>query len=138
MAWYISSLLKNRVEIRSASDIESDEFNDLIVIEKKIKELHQDGIISDQEMLLLKYVEDGKPLVNYKNGFGKNRISLARDFEKLCEKIAFYVGGYFTDDGYVDYMKTKYDLTDKDVDRMINYMKSRYKNKLLRKQKKNK
>lgn len=138
MSWYLNSLLRNKIEIRSSSDIESDEFNDLIVIEKKIKELHEDNIISDQEMLLLKYVEDGKPLVNSKEGFGKNRISLTRDFNNLCNKIAFYVGGYFTDDGYVDYMKTKYNLTDEQVEKMLNYMKSKYKNKLMRKSNKTK
>ena len=124
--------MKNKVEIRSVNDIDSDEFNDLIVIEKRIQELHEDGIISDQEMLLLKYVEDGKPLVDSKDGFGKNRISLAKDFNKLCDKIAFYVGGYFTNDGYIDYMKIKYNLTDEQTKKMIDYMKSKYKNKLMR------
>lgn len=131
-------MLRNRIEIRSRNDIESDEFNDLIVIEKKIKELYKDNIISDQEMLLLKYVEDGKPLVDSKKGFGKDRISLTRDFNKLLDKIAFYVGGYFTDDGYIDYMKTKYNLTDDQVENMLNYMKSKYKNKLMRKSNKTK
>jgi hypothetical protein len=125
--------LKNKVEIRSTSDIESDDFNDLIVIERKIKELFEDGIISEEELQLIEYVEDGKPLVDSKEAIGKNRISAAKDFNRLCDKIAFYVGGYFTNDGYIDYMKTKHNLNDEQVGRMIDYMKSRYKNKLMRK-----
>jgi hypothetical protein len=135
--WYLNYLLKNRIEIRGKNDIESDEFNDLIVIEKKIEELYKDGIISDDEISLLSYIEDGKPVANSKENFGKNRISLAKDFTKLCNKIAFYVGGYFTDDGYADYMKTKYNLTDPEVEKMLIYMKSKYKNKLMRKTKRN-
>lgn len=124
------------MEIRTSNDIESDEFNDLIVIERKILDLYADGIVSEDEIYLLKYLEDGKPLVNSKENFGKNRISLAKNFDRLCEKIAFYVGDYFTDDGYVDYMKIKYNLADSDVERMLDYMKSKYKNKLIRKPKK--
>lgn len=134
MSWIIQSLLRSSVELISQGDINNDEFNDLLIIEKKIENLYKDEIISEQEMLLLEYVKDGKPLANSKNDFGKNRISLSKDFVNLCNKIAFYVGGYFTDDGYVDYMKSKYKLSDKETEKMINYMKSKYKNKLIRKQ----
>lgn len=129
--------MKNKLEIKTKSDFESDEYNDLLVVEKKIKDLHEAGIISDQELLLLQYVEDGKPMSDSKEGFGKNRISLSIDFNNLCTKIAFYIGGYFTDEGYVDYMKNKYNLTDEQVNSLLDYMKSKYKNKLLRKQKVN-
>lgn len=133
MAWYINHLIKNRIEIKSKLDLESDEYNDLLVIEKKIEDLHKAEIISDKEMSLLKYVEDGKSMSNSKSGFGKNRVSVSRSFDNLCNKIAFYVGGYFTDDGYADYMKTKYDLTDEQLNKMLDYMKSKYKNKIIRK-----
>lgn len=127
--------MKNRLEIRTNGDIESDEFNDLIIIEKKIKSLYMADIISKAEMDLIDYVADGKPIANSKEDYGKNRISLAKDFSNLCRKIAFYVGGQFTDDGYVDYMKTKYKLTDEQVQMLHDYMNSKYKNKLMRKQK---
>lgn len=136
MSWYIQQLLRNSVEITSKSDINADDFNDLIIVNKKIEELHKDGIISDEEIALIKYIEDGKPIAHSKEGFGKNRISLSRDFVNLCGKVAFYAGGYFTDDGYVHYMKTKYNLDDEQVETMIEYMRSKYKNKLIRKQKK--
>lgn len=137
MSWYIQTLLKNKLEIKSKTDLESDEYNDLLVIEKKIEDLHNAEIVSDSEILLIKYVEDGKPMAHSKKGFGKNRISLTKDFENLCKKIAFYVGGYFTDDGYIEYMRTKYNLTDEEIKRGIDYMKSKYKNKLIRKINKN-
>jgi hypothetical protein len=137
VSWYLNLLIKNKLEIKSKGDLESDEYNDLLVVEKKIQDLHDAEIISDQEMLLIYYVEDGKPMANSKEDFGKNRITLANDFSSLCSKIAFYMGGYFTDDGYADYMRKKYNLNDEQVTRMIDYMKSKYKNKLLRKQKNN-
>lgn len=134
MSWIIQSLLRSSVELKSLSDINSDEFNDLMIIEKKINHLREDGLISGEEMSLLKYIEDGKPLVNSKEEFGKNRLSLAKDIEALCNKIAFYVGGYFTNDGYIHYMRNKYKLSNEETHRMIEYMKGKYKNKLIRKQ----
>lgn len=136
MSWYVEILLRNSLEIKSKADIESDEYNDLIFVEKRCEDLYNAKIITDSDLSLIRYMEDGKPLVKSKEDVGKNRISLAKDFVNLCNKIAFYLGGYFTDDGYVDYMKTKYRLTDEQVGKMLDYMKSKYKNKLIRKQKK--
>jgi len=133
MSWYTEYLLRNSLEIKSKSDIDADDFNDLLVLEGKIQELYSNGLISQEELRLIEYIEDGKPIVNSKEDFGKNRMSLARDINKLSDKIAFYIGGYFTDDGYVHYMKTKYNLQDGQVEKMIDYMKSKYKNKLIRK-----
>jgi len=137
VSWYVSSLLKNSLSIKTDSDFESDQYNDLLVIEKKIDELYKLGLISDDEIRLIEYISDGKPLVNSMDGFGKNRISSAIQFNKLCNKIAFFAGGYFTDDGYIEYMRRKYNLTDEQVNRMSQYMKSKFKHKLRRKTKKN-
>lgn len=137
MSWYVETLLRNSIEIKSKHEFDSDEYNDLLFIERKIESLKKDGIISSEEIRLIKYVEDGKPLVESKKQYGKNRISLAKDFSNLCTKIAFYSGGYFTNDGYADYMKTKYGLSDEQVGKMLEYMKSKYKNKLIRKIKNN-
>lgn len=136
MSWIIQTLLRNSLEIRSKQDIESDEFNDLMIVESKIKSLCEDGIISDEEMELIRYIEDGKPLVGSKEVLGKNRIAIAKDIESLCNKIAFYLGGYFTDDGYIDYMQTKYELTEQQVGELVDYMRGKYKNKLIRKRRK--
>ncbi len=137
MSWLVQTLLRNSIRIKGKHDLDADEYNDLLVIESKVKSLHEDNIISDEEIRLIGYVEDGKPLLNSKQGYGKNRLVVARDFSELCSKIAFYAGGYFTDDGYVDYMRKKYpNLTDDNIDDMLAYMKSRYKNTLIRKPKK--
>lgn len=127
--------MKNKLTLKTESDFESDQYNDLLVIEKKIDELYNLGLISDDEISLIEYISDGKPLVKSMDGFGKNRISLGRDVLKLCNKIAFFAGGYFTDDGYIEYMRKKYNLTEEQVNKMSQYMKSKFKHKLRRKTK---
>lgn len=135
MSWLVQTLLRNSITIKGKHDIDSDEYNDLLVIESKVESLHADGLISEEEVRLIKYVEDGKPLVNSKDGYGKNRIAASKDFTDLCNKIAFYAGGYFTDDGYIHYMRNKYNLSESQGEEMLRYMKSKYKNKLIRKPK---
>lgn len=133
MSWYVETLLRNSLEIRTRADIEADDYNDLLILESKIQSLHNEDIISDQEVLLIQYIEDGKPIINSKKDFGKNRLSLAKDINRLSDKLAFYLGGYFTDDGYINYMTIKYNLNEKQILKLESYMKSRYKNKLIRK-----
>jgi hypothetical protein len=43
------------------------------------------------------------------------------------------MGGYFTDEGYLMYMKRKYKLSDENVETMRNFMKSKFKHRIARK-----
>lgn len=133
MSWLVQNLLRDRTKIHTSPDLESDDYNDLIVVEKRIQQLFESGILSEKEMELIEYVSDGKSLSNSKEHFGKHRISTFKQFRNLCNKIAFYLGGYFTDDGYIAYMKEKYDLSDEQVRKMIKYMTNKFKYKLMRK-----
>lgn len=132
MSWLVQSLLRNKVKIKTSPDLESDEYNDLLIIEKKVESLANEGILSEKELTLLLYISDGKSLVDSQMEFGKNRWDLAKDFSSICTKIAFYAGGYFTDEGYISYMTDKYKLNDEQIKKLEIYMKGKYKNKLIR------
>ena len=132
MSWIVQSLLNKRSEIRAQSDINSDEFNDLMVIERAIKELHNKGLLTSYEMAILKHVSDGNSAWRASETLGKDRDTVGKDYQRLCERVAFYLGGYFTNDGYIDYMTQKYKLNEEQVETMRAYINSRYKNKLLR------
>lgn len=125
MSWRVESLLRRKVEIRTAPDFESDDYNDLLVIEKKIKDLIELGIITEEEQRLLEYLSDGKPMVNSKRDIGKHRMYVYQDFSNLCTKISFYLGGSFTNEGYISYMTNKYKLNSEQVEKLRKYMISK-------------
>lgn len=132
MSWIVQNLLRNRTSIKGKGDFESDEFLDLLMIEKTIEILHKGGLLTDYELSLIDFMSDGKPLKDAEVKFNRSRISISKHFIKLCNKIAFYLGGYFTDDGYLEYMRRKYKLTDSDVSRLRRFIRSKYKNKIMR------
>ena|SRR5690349_6440301 len=106
--------------------IESDEFNDLLVIEKAIDELKELGLLSPEDLKILYSIREDALTRNQK-------YALDQKLYYICERIAYYLGGYFTDDGYIHYMTHKYKLNEAQVSILKAYMKSQFKNKILSK-----
>lgn len=137
MSWLVQNLLNNKVKIHSSPDLESEEYNDLLLVEKAISELVVKGNISEIDINLINNASDmgfPKPIVEE---LGKTKYVLTKEYNKICERIAYYLGGYFTDDGYLDYMKRKHKLSKEQVELLRRYMKSEYRHKIMRKQPKN-
>lgn len=108
--------------------IENDEFNDLLVVEKAIEELNELGLLSQHDLEVLE--RSGEGIYNNEN---RQRKAESKHFYSVCERIAYYLGGYFTDDGYIYYITRKYKLTPEQQDIAREYMKSKFKNKTLNK-----
>ena len=133
MSWIVQYLLRNKDIIKETHNIESDEFNNLIVVEGKIKELHSSGFLSDIDIWIVDLVSDGRPIRNLEEDVGKNRITISRTFIQICDRIAYFLGGYFTDDGFLESMKINYKLNDTEVDKLKLHMNGKFKHKLMRK-----
>ena len=104
--------------------VENDEYNFLLQVEDKIKEMYKDKKISPIELKVLQllsigntYKEVGKEL-----NFAVKKVR--KIFNSTCSKIAFALGGVFTDEGYVEYMMEKHNLTEDKVSKMILLMES--------------
>ena len=132
MSWIVQHLLRNREILNTTQDIESDEFNDLLVVEEKINELYKEGFLSDIDMYIIDLVSDGRSLRELEESIGKSRITISRTFIQICERIAYFLGGYFTDDGFIENIKNMYKLADDDVDKLKSHMEGKFKHKLMR------
>lgn len=118
--------------------MESDEYNDLVAVENAIETLAKMGKISNKEMDILAMTGSGETVsMIASREKGKRDWSLSRKYEQVCDRIAFYLGGYFTDEGYLDYMKIKYNLTESSINALRQYMSSKLKHKIKRKPIKN-
>lgn len=109
------------------SRVESEEFNDLICVEQAVNFLKENGKLSDVDLAIIG-IYNKPELIS-----GIERHTFSERKAKICERIAFYLGGVFTDEGYLNSMQRKHKLTDAQVDNLRIYMKSNRKNKLLRK-----
>lgn len=138
MSWIVQTILNNRNNTRFKAfkefDIESDEYNDLITVENAIKDLSSMGKLSSRDVEILFMTGSGETInMLASREKGKRDWSLSRKYKDLCNRLAFYLGGYFTDEGYLDHMKSKYNLTDDAINALRQFINSNLKHRIKRK-----
>lgn len=134
MSWIVRNLITNSENIRSnlvdkidtrfySLDLENEQYNDLLTIEKKIKELYDIGFITDIEFEILNLMSQGKTYRDVGKIVGLHRQPVKIFFHRACEKIAFNLGGTFTDEGYAQSIVDKYSLNEDQIQKMLDFMK---------------
>lgn len=123
MSWYVEYLLRNREEIRCKQDIESDEFNDLLLVEKEISSLLKRSLITKPEIQVLSSYLEGHNVEDLE----LNKRSIILVIRSVTKRISMCLGGIFTDEGYIDYIKNKYKLDNEQVKVIANYIRSYHK-----------
>ena len=118
--------------MNTAQDIESDEYNNLLTVEAKIKELYSEGFLSDMDLYIIDLVSDGRPIKELEEPIGKCRITISKTFIQICNRIAYFLGGYFTDEGFLDELKSNNRLSDEDIDKARTYIEGKFKHTLMR------
>jgi hypothetical protein len=132
MSWKIESLILNRLYLKENPDLESEDYNNLLIIEKKAKELYELKILSLLEAQILNYFSNGSTLTDISKEIDLSKDTVILVFRRACEKISFCLGGEFTDFGTIDELIDKYDLSSEQIENLITYMNSEYKHKLSR------
>lgn len=100
---------------------ENDTYSDLLDVERVYNKLFKDNTFTKDEIESLKYIlQDNKSLNSNKTQ------TILKNFKSLCSKIAYFLGGRFTDEGYIEYLREKYDLDYDQVIKINNYIKSSY------------
>ena len=131
MSWIVQSLLMDKNVIKEQGLLDSDELDDLILIEKKIKELYNNRLLSDEDIQIIdEFTGDNS---SFPVTTSAQRKSIRKKFSVICERIAFFLGGYFTDEGYLNYIQTKHKLSEVQTSKLRTYIKSAYRHKIIRK-----
>lgn len=131
MSWIVQTLLRNRLEIQSNPDLESDEYNDLLSLDVHINSLYSRGLLTDAELRLIDFMSgENTTSTEYRR---MNFRVVQRKFATLCNKIAYHLGGIFTDDGYLEHMQNSYNLNDEQLEKIKLYMEGNHKHRLKRK-----
>lgn len=133
MSWRIQTLLLNHNQIHESHNLESDDYNDLLVLEKKIKDLYLSKEISDKELNLIKAILVSSSYSGAGKLLGTSRFTVSKRYTRLCNKIANIIGGDFLDSLYLNDLKSRYELSDDNVEKLKKYMGSKFKHKTLRK-----
>jgi len=94
---------------------ENDFFNDLLIVEKKIKELSIAGVLSGKDLDLIKIMSSDPVMYSLSTPLGVGRFSIEDRFNLITNLISKSLGSIFTDEGYVEYLTEKYHLDEKRV-----------------------
>lgn len=135
MSWIVERLIIDSDKIRRSvenSEMDSDLFLDLLALETKINFLLEKNYISDSEKAVLLSIMSGHTISTTARKLHLSRSTVSLIFSNVCKRIAFYMGDYFTDDGYLDYMEQKYDLTKEQVEKAHNFIRGKYKHNYTR------
>jgi len=136
--WYVEQLLLDREAIREAiketSDVnclemvddyilynvDSDTYCDLLSVEMELSRLIKKGLISGLDLQVLNSILGGTPfsVIGAELNLGSKRLSVDGIFKSICSRIAFVLGEHFTNDGYINYLQNKYDLSQDDIDKI--------------------
>lgn len=137
--WYVEFLLRHSGEIKEniydsytadtyepgyTLDLDNFDYNNLLLIEKTLKDLIKNDRTTKREILILKHILDGKNIIDIERELKFSRLTVTKLFSRLCDKVAFMLGDVFTDEGYIEYMQEKYGLTIEQIEKLKSFMQS--------------
>jgi hypothetical protein len=96
-------------------ELDDDTYNDLLILEKKIREMKDRGLIEPKEVRLLLGISRGYSFEEVGDRLGLDRKTVRLKFRKLCDSIAYYIGGVYTNEGFVEYLSEKHNLNSEQV-----------------------
>ena len=131
-SWYLERLIIESDHIKNTEELDSDLFLDLIAVESKINYLYSNDYISDLEMEVLNRIMRGYSISATSKYLKLSRSTTSMIFTNICTRVAFYLGEHFTNDGYLDYMQEKYNLSYDEVQKAKNYMNGKYRHSFSR------
>jgi len=132
MSWIVQRRLMDTEAIREVNDIDSDDYNDLLIIEKKIKEMRGQDFITNLEFKILTLIQSGYLFGDIETIIDVGRDTVSKIFKNVCERIAYSLGGEFTDEGFIKEVADRHRLTEEDTTILEEFMESNLRHKILR------
>jgi len=105
-----------RIDVTSTINFDDDMYNDLLILEKKIKEMRTKELLDSKDIKILLGVSRGFSFDDIGQKVEMDRKSVRLRFRRICDTIAYYIGGMYTDEGFVEYAIEKYGLNQEQVE----------------------
>lgn len=119
MSWLVNRYIKDMSFIKERGDIESTVYNNALMIERAIKEMNERGLLTDFEKDVLWAISKGYSYSETARLLGSHRLTISDTFNTVTDRIAFILGGEFTDSGFLEKIQTMGALSEVDVDKLF-------------------
>jgi len=119
MSWIIGEYIRQMPYIKERADINSDSYNNAIIIEKTLDDMLKQGTITQQENDVIWSVSAGYSYSETARLLSLHRLTVSQIFKQVTDRISFILGGELTDSAFLDRIEGVEHLTDKDVTKMF-------------------
>lgn len=130
-SWYVEYLIMNRFEIASNPEQDLETYEDLLDVVKAYAALKKHRLLTEKEINVLESIPS---IMSASRILSLDKNTVKNLFNSACNKIGNYLGNYFTNDGYINYMQEKYNLSSLEVEALKLFMNSKYRFRIMRKQ----
>jgi hypothetical protein len=126
MSWYVKNLLFNFTEIQSPTvvfDLDYFEnevfyykvfdelaYSDLSDVVNCIEDLFSNGRMDELELSIIRFIVNGYSYKEISRFCGVSVNTVKKRFSVVCNRIAFTLGGKFTNEGLFTYIKNKHEI----------------------------
>lgn len=135
MSWLVENIILDSTAIRDDVyyeadnrlflDLELDDYLSLLTVEDKIKELYDKKILSNLDLKILHGLSEGKTYQQLAKELKLYRTTVRNMFRNICEKIAFSLGGEFTNEGLIQSLTKKLNLNDEQINSLREFIERR-------------
>jgi hypothetical protein len=125
---YSINSISNSYEIEDSIDFEDEDYNNLLIAERKLDELINKGMFSETEVTIIGGILNYKPPFVLAKVIGLDHHTIQRIFSNVCNRVASDLGDGFTDEGYLLNLAEKYKLNKEQLEIARKYM-NRYSDK---------
>ncbi len=102
MSWIIGQYLRELPYIKEKGDIESDTYNNAILIEKAINDMDEKGLLTDFEKDVIIAIVQGFNFSEISRLLSTDRQRVSNTFTAVTDRIAYILGGEFTDTAFLE------------------------------------
>lgn len=114
MSHLVEEYVRNLHTILEKGDIEGECYNNALSIKTLVTRQYDSGRISKFDMDVLASVSKGFSYFEVAQSLGADRKRVSDSFKRTCAKVAFLLGGDFTDTGFMYNTASKYIENERD------------------------
>jgi len=115
MSWKIGLYLRDLPYIKENPDINSDVYNDALIIEKTIKDMDKKGLLTDFEKDVIMGIYSGYNFSEIARLLNADRQRVSNTYKEVTDRIAFILGGEFTDAAIIEHAKGIEEISEQDI-----------------------
>ncbi len=115
MSWIIGEYIRQYAYLKERADINSDSYNNVIMIEMVIEKMIEDNLLSEKENNVIWCVSAGYSYSEIARLLSLHRLTVSQIFKNVTDRISYIIGGELTDEAFIERIQGVEPLSEEDI-----------------------